>query len=138
MSEAKVLFEVSSPTQADVDAMIERLKAGIAGLVKKVVAPTKVENVVAEDTNYKTITLTWDASETATAYEVYRKAYDSEEFKLYKTVEDTTLAVSGVMTGKEYAFYVVAKNEVGVAEASETVAKATTLHGKVTLAIEKV
>ena len=138
VSEAKVLFEVSSPTQADVDAMVERLKAGIAGLVKKVVAPTKVENVVAEDTNYKTITLTWDASETATAYDVYRKAYDSEEFKLYKTVEDTTVAVTGVMTGKEYAFYVVAKNEVGEAEASATVVKATTLHGKVTLDIDQV
>ena len=101
-------------------------------------APTKVENVKAADTDYKTITLTWDASEGATAYEVYRKAYDSEEFKLYKTVEDTTVAVSGVMTGKEYAFYVVAKNEAGVAQASETVTQATTLHGKVTLAIEKV
>ena len=42
------------------------------------------------------------------------------------------------MTGKVYAFYVVAKNEVGAAQASETVAQATTLHGKVTLAIEKV
>ena len=42
------------------------------------------------------------------------------------------------MTGKEYAFYVVAKNEAGAAEASETVTKATTLHGKVTIDIEKV
>ncbi|MEE0830014.1 MAG: glycoside hydrolase family 2 TIM barrel-domain containing protein [Longicatena sp.] len=100
--------------------------------------PAKVENVKAKDTNYKTITLTWNAAENATAYEVYRKAYDSEEFKLYKTVEDTTLAVSGVMTGKEYAFYVIAKNEAGAAEASATVVKATTLHGEVTLAIEKV
>ena len=41
-----------------------------------------LENVKAEDTNYKTITLTWDAAENATAYDVYRKAYDSEEFKL--------------------------------------------------------
>ena len=101
-------------------------------------APAKVENVKAEDTNYKTITLTWDASEGATSYEVYRKAYDSEEFKLYKTVEDTTVAVTGVMTGKEYTFYVVAKNEAGVADASESVAQATTLHGKVKLNIEKV
>ena len=42
------------------------------------------------------------------------------------------------MTGKEYAFYVVAKNETGVAEQSENVTKATTLHGEVTLDIEKV
>ena len=101
-------------------------------------APNKVENVIATDTNYKTITLTWDASETATAYDVYRKAYDSDEFKLYKTVEDTTVAITGVMTGKEYAFYVVAKNEAGAAEASATVTKATTLHGKVTLDIDQI
>ena len=124
--------------QEEVNAMADAIYAAMNALVKKVVAPAKVENVVAEDTNYKTITLTWDASETATAYEVYRKAWDSEEFKLYKTVEDTTLAVSGVMTGKEYAFYVVAKNEAGAAEASATVVKATTLHGKVTLTSEKV
>ena len=102
------------------------------------VAPERVENVVCEDTNYKTITLTWDASEKASAYDVYRKSYDSEEFKLYKTVEDTTVAVTGVMTGKEYAFYVVAKNEAGEAQASESVTQATTLQGKVTLTIEKV
>ena len=129
--------------QADADMHAANINNAIAALVEKpvepeIVAPAKVENVVAEDTNYKTITLTWDASETATAYEVYRKAYDSEEFKLYKTVEDTTVAVTGVMTGKEYAFYVVAKNEGGDAEASATVAKATTLHGKVTLDIEQV
>ena len=100
--------------------------------------PSKVENLKAKDTNYKTITLTWDASENANVYDVYRKAYDSDEFKLYKTVADTTVAVSGVMTGKEYAFYVVAKNDSCTAEASETVVKATTLHGKVTLNIEKV
>ena len=127
-------------TQEEVDAAVEAINAAITGLVEKPTptAPAKVENVKAADTDYKTITLTWDASEGATAYEVYRKAYDSEEFKLYKTVEDTTVAVTGVMTGKEYAFYVVAKNEVGAADASESVAQATTLHGKVTLAIEKV
>ena len=131
-------------TQAEVDAAKVALVAAMEALEEKQpevpypTIPAKVENVVAKDSNYKTITLTWDASEGATAYDVYRKAYDSEEFKLYKTVEDTTLAVSGVMTGKEYAFYVVAKNEDGVSEASETVTKATTLHGKVTLAIEPV
>ena len=133
----------ANATQAEVDAAKEALEAAINGLVEKPVEPTptvpaKVENVKAEDTNYKTITLTWDATENATAYDVYRKAYDSEEFKLYKTVEDTTVAVSGVMTGKEYAFYIVAKNEAGVAEASEIVTQATTLHGKVKLNIEKV
>ena len=102
------------------------------------VAPLRVENIVAINTNYKTIALTWNTSEKATVYDVYRKAYDSDEFKLYKTVTDTTVDVTGVMTGKTYAFYVVAKNEAGVSEASEIVTQATTLQGKVTLNIEKV
>ena len=137
--EARNVYDSQSAeyTQEDINEMTTNLYVAIGELAKKPV-PVKVENVKASDTDYKTITLTWDASEGATAYDVYRKAYDSEEFKLYKTVEDTTLAVTGVMTGKEYAFYVVAKNEVVAGEASETVTQATTLHGKVTLAIEKV
>ena len=136
---AKAMYENTTDnyTKDDVFTCQSNVLEAIYALVEKT-APAKVENVKAKDTDYKTITLTWDATETATAYDVYRKAYDSEEFKLYKTVEDTTVAVTGVMTGKEYAFYVVAKNEVGAAQASETVAQATTLHGKVTLAIEKV
>ena len=136
---AKAMYENTTDnyTKDDVFTCQSNVLEAIYALVEKT-APAKVENVKAKDTDYKTITLTWDASETATAYDVYRKAYDSEEFKLYKTVEDTTVAVTGVMTGKEYAFYVVAKNEVGASQASETVAQATTLHGKVTLAIEKV
>ena len=42
------------------------------------------------------------------------------------------------MTGKEYSFYVVAKNEAGEAEASEIATAKTTLHGKVTLSMEQV
>ena len=137
---ALAVYNDANATQADVDAAKKALVSAEKGLIVKPIptVPAKVENVVAKDTNYKTITLTWDASEGATAYDVYRKAYDSEEFKLYKTVADTTLAVSGGMTGKEYAFYVVAKNEVGEAEVSEIVTQATTLHGEVALNIEQV
>ena len=136
--DATYAYNNVSSTQEEVDEALANLRNAIEALVPTPKVPAKVENVVAKDTNYKTITLTWDVAEHATAYEVYRKAYDSEEFKLYKTVEDTTVAITGVMTGKEYAFYVVAKNDSYVAEASETVTKATTLHGKVTLDIEKV
>ena len=135
MPETEYVWTVN-PVDADGDQGVGRMTGAWTNETPKL--PTNVENVKAEDTDYKTITLTWDASEHATAYDVYRKSYDSDEFKLYKTVEATRLAVSGVMTGKEYAFYVVAKNEAGVAEASATVTKATTLHGEVTLDIEKV
>ena len=97
-----------------------------------------VENLVATATDYKTALLTWDAVEGATAYEVYRKVWDDEEFKLYKMVEDTTLAVSGLTTGKTYSFYVVAKNSVVTTKASEIVSVATALEGKVKLEMEQV
>ena len=42
------------------------------------------------------------------------------------------------MTGKEYSFYVVAKYEAGVADASEIATAKTTLHGTVTLTMEQV
>ena len=102
-------------------------------------APAKVENLKAADTDYKTITLTWDASKNATSYDVYRKGYaEDDTFKLVGNVTTTTYKSTGVMTGKEYTFYVVAKNEDVEAEASKQVKKATTLHGTVRLAIEQV
>ena len=125
----------------DIEALIAAanlLKQRYAELELLIMPPARVENVKVEDTDYKTITLSWDVSEHASVYDVYRKSYDSEEFKLYKTVEEPTLTVSGVMTGKEYAFYIVARNEKYESEVSETVVKATSLHGKVTLSMEQV
>ena len=97
-----------------------------------------MQNLVAKATDYKTAQLAWDAVDGATAYEVYRKAYDSEAFKLYKTVEDTTLAVSGLMTGKPYTFYVVAKNSVAATKPSVEASVTTKLTGKVKLKMEQV
>ena len=125
--------------QDEVDAMAKAIQDAILALEEKSIVPAKVENLVAEDTNYKTVTLTWDAAEGATAYDVYRKSYkEGATFEYEATVEVTTYESVGVMTGKEYAFYVVAKNEVGEAEASDVVAMATTLKGTVKLEMEQV
>ena len=127
--------------QDEVDAMAKAIQDAIKTLEEKpkLVAPNKVENLVAQDTNYKTITLTWDAVETATSYDVYRKSYkEGATFEYEATVSEPTYESVGVMTGKEYAFYVVAKNEAGEAEASEEVVMTTTLKGSVTLAMEQV
>ena len=137
------MMTYNEPTvsQEVVNSCVARLQEAIAALEEKPLlsAPTKVENLVAEDTNYKTVTLTWDAVEGATAYDVYRKSYkEGATFELETTVEEPTYESVGVMTGKEYAFYVVAKNDAGAAEASEEVAMATTLKGTVTLGMEKV
>ena len=98
-----------------------------------------VTNLRADDTNYKTITLVWEAVEGATAYDVYRKGYKEDaSYELVDTVSETTYESVGVMTGKEYSFYVVAKNDVVSAEPSTIVSAATTLQGTVTLEMEQV
>ena len=114
------------------------LPFGMLTLPEKL-APEAVSVLRADDTNYKTITLVWEAVEGATSYDVYRKSYKEDAtFELEATVEETTYASTGVMTGKEYAFYVVAKNEVGEAQPSGIVSAATSLQGEVTLAMEQV
>ena len=140
--EAVTIYENKDASQDDVNAIKERLDDAMEQLEEasqEASVPAKVTNLVAEDTNYKTITLTWDASKDATAYDVYRKSYkEGATFELEATVSEPTYASTGVMTGKEYIFYVVAKNETGEAQASDEVVMATTLQGKVRLAMEKV
>ena len=100
--------------------------------------PSTVTNLKAQDTSYKSITLTWDASNKATSYDIYRKGYGTDAtFKKVATVNEPTYVSSGVMTGKTYHFYVVAKNESGETQ-SEVVSMSTTLKGKVNLAIKQV
>ena len=138
---AKVVNNNEVATQEEVDNAKANLEAAIDGMVEKpqVVVPEMVTDLEAEDTNYKTITLTWAESEGATEYDVYRKSYkEGAEFELEATVTEPAYEAVGVMTGKEYTFYVVAKNEAGEADASDVVAMATTLKGTVTLAMEKV
>ena len=137
------MLTYNEPTvsQEVVNSCVARLQEAIAALEEKpqVVVPEMVTDLEAEDTNYKTITLTWAASEGATEYDVYRKSYKEDAtFEYEATVSEPIYKSTGVMTGKEYSFYVVAKNEAGEAEASEEVVMATTLKGTVTLAMEKV
>ena len=136
---AKEVYNDPKADQGEVDALVSNLESLMNSMVEKLTTPNKVENLVATDTNYKTITLTWDASEKATSYDVYRKSYKEDAvFEFEATVEEPTYEATGVMTGKEYSFYVVAKNDAGEAEASEEVAMATTLKGTVTLEMEQV
>ena len=130
----------TATSQDAVDAAVEALVGAMENLVYK---PSEVIELKAKATDYKTITLTWTEDMDATAYNVYRKGYkEGAEFELVDTVEVPKYVVSGVMTGKEYTFYVEAVNanevESMVGEPSNEVACATTLKGTVTLEIEKV
>ena len=49
-----------------------------------------VENVKAQASDYKTITLSWDKANNAQSYNVYRKAYSSNTFKLVANVTDSS------------------------------------------------
>ena len=103
------------------------------------VVPGAVEGLRLDETDYKTFTLVWEAVEGATVYDVYRKSYkEGAEFELLDTVVDPIYEASGLMTGKTYSFYVVAKNDAGESEPSGIVEGATTLQGEVTLAMEQV
>lgn len=105
---------------------------------KMIITPEKVENVQVIQENYKAVTLTWDKSKGATSYTVYRKGYhETSEFTLVDIVDDATISISGLATGKTYTFYVVANNQFGEAKPSEFVQFATHLNGEVLLSIEK-
>ena len=102
-------------------------------------APSVVTNLVAKQDSYKAITLTWDESKDALSYDVFVKAYkEDSEYEFKTNVSETQTTISGLMSGKSYSFYVVAKNKVGDSEASEVVSFATQLTGTVSLSIEQV
>ena len=94
---------------------------------------SKVENVNAVATNYKTITLTWDADENATSYVVERLS--GEEWIPLATTTDNTYVHTGVKTGKAYTYRVKAMNDKTEGEYSEVVSATTALTGEVELSI---
>ena len=98
-----------------------------------------VQNLVAKATDYKTATLTWNAVAGASGYDIYRQSYtEGAQFEFVQSVDTNTASITGLKTGKTYAFYVVAKNNKFSTAASEAVRVATALEGKVKLEMEQV
>ena len=136
-----VVYGLSADQQTAVDAMAQAIVEAIAQLEEKglIKVPTRVENLSVQQESYKAVMLAWDIVEGATNYDIYRKGYkDDAEFEFLQTTEGTQVSVSGLMTGKEYSFFVIAKNSVGSSEACEPVSFATQLEGKPTLSMEQV
>ena len=103
----------------------------------EVLAPTlkSVENLHANQINYQTIALHWDAVENAVSYDIYQKT--NNDFILIDTSSTSSLTISKLKTSKTYQYYVVAKNNEKEAEPSETISIQTQLEGTVQLAIEQ-
>ena len=82
--------------------------------------PAAPTNLVATATGQTTISLTWDAVQNATSYNVY-----NGETVVVSGLTVTSYTVEGLTAGTEYCYKVTAVNEVGESEAS-TEACATT------------
>ena len=138
LDEAKKVLS-NHTTQKELDDATAALGAALENLV---IQPKEEIELTVEQVDYKTVKLDWTMDWDAEAYNVYRKAPDSKEFKLVKSVEENSLEVSGLVTGKEYKFYVQAVNasdaETLAGEPSNEVAVATKLEGKPKLTIKKV
>ena len=83
-------------------------------------APAPPTNLVATATGQTTISLTWNAVQNATSYNVY-----NGETVVVSGLTVTSYTVEGLTAGTEYCYKVTAVNEVGESEAS-TEACATT------------
>lgn len=135
--QAMSIYEDDDTNQEEVNTAATSLETTMQQLIE-LIAPNKVTNVKVRQDSYKDVTLTWNASEQATSYDIYRKTYkEGAQFVWVQNVEGTSASIKGLMSGKEYSFYVVAKNEAGISESSEVVSFATQLEGKPTLTMEK-
>ena len=134
----EVIIEVmniyTNGTWDEVDQAIITLEDALNGMQIKI---GDVENLKAEATNYKTVTLTWDDVLISESYNIYRKTPTSDEYKLVANVTDTTYSTT-VVTGKEYGFKVSAVHSNQEGTLSDAVKVATQLEGKPELSIKKV
>lgn len=100
--------------------------------------PDSVSGLHITQKSYKAVQLMWEPVEGAEEYDIYRKGYKEDSvFEYYETTTENQLIISGLMSGKTYSFYVVAKNNDGQSQPSDAVSFATQLEGDVTLSIEK-
>ncbi|MCR4956583.1 MAG: fibronectin type III domain-containing protein [Lachnospiraceae bacterium] len=68
--------------------------------------PGKVSGVDVSTRNANSLTLSWDETEGATGYRIYKYDEDSESYSKIATTEDNSYKVSGLTSASEYAFKV--------------------------------
>ena len=129
-AETEYCFYMTAVNETGASANSETACATTLEAPKAPAAP--VVTATADDDT--TITLTWDAVENATSYNVYTGTGTSTTL-LASKITATTYTVQGLSPAKTYCFNVTAVNEVGKSESSAT-ACATT-HEKLTGIIVK-
>lgn len=72
---------------------------------------SKPDNLTFVDATENSVSFKWDKVKGATSYKVYYYSAKKKAFKLYKEVENNTVTVSGLTSGKEYIFRVKAVKE---------------------------
>ena len=107
--------------------------------LKVIFVPETVKEINATQLNYKTIRLSWSESKNATYYDVYRKGSNTNSvFEMIQRIYTPYTTISSLTTGKDYSFFVVARNEDASSQPSPTIVYQTKLDGEVRLAIEKI
>ena len=129
-----VIYDLDITKQDEVDAMAQAIYDAIDALVEKGTL-NGVQNVVATPTDYKTITLTWDAVTNATSYIVERLDTITNEWMEISQTSEPTYVHAGVKTGKQYTYRVKVMNDEVESEYSEEVSATTSLNSEVQLSI---
>lgn len=73
--------------------------------------PAEVEGLEVVNTAYDRTDISWDESESATSYVIYRSA-DGGDFEYVTTTQDTSYSDTDVRTGTEYSYAVLSCNVV--------------------------
>lgn len=70
-------------------------------------SPGKVTGLKVADTTYDSVSLTWEATEKAAGYHIYRSD-DGEDYNYLATTKSTNYTDLGIITGKTYKYSVTA------------------------------
>ena len=92
----------------------------ILGIVFAIKPPEKVQGLAVDGTTYNTASLSWDKTDKASGYYVYRSE-DNENYDYVGSTKETSFEDTGLETGKTYTYIVRPHNGVKKAKKSEEV-----------------
>jgi fibronectin type 3 domain-containing protein len=72
--------------------------------------PEKIKNLKISGTTYNSISLSWNKSQNANMYKIYRKS--DKEAKLVKVTKGLSFTDKNLTTGKKYTYSIKACNNI--------------------------